>query len=242
MSMRTRAPLRRFPRSLPSAVSSRSIQTGRAGSAVRRREAGQAKPIPKRLILLTGLFLAGILIGTIFAGRITSDIAGQMSDLLTGFTSKRREQSILGIFFSSFGGAAFFLMVLFFSGFCAIAQPIPPLLLLFRGMGYGFSTAYLYLTVGGEGIAYICAVLLPDIFFTTIVLVVASNESLGLSLDFFQRIQENAGGSLRRVIQQYCVRFFGYAVLLFFITLADACVSYIYLKNASAAFLNVLGS
>ena len=239
--MRTRAPLRRFPRSLPSAAR-RSGQTSRAGSMGHHREASQGKPISKRLIVLTGLFLTGILIGTIFAGRITSEIAGQMSDLLTGFTSRRREQSILGIFFSSFGGAAVFLVVLFFSGFCAIAQPLPPLLLLFRGMGYGFSTAYLYLSVGSEGIAYICAVLLPDIFFTTIVLVIASNESLGLSVDFFQRIQESSGGSLRRVIQQYCVRFFGYAVLLFFITLADACVSYIYLKNASAAFLNVLGS
>lgn len=241
MSMRTRTPLRRFPRSLPS-TTSRSGQTGRADHMGHRRDSRPVAPIPKRLVLLTGLFLAGILIGTIFAGRVSSEIAGQMSDLLTGFASKRREQSIVGIFLSSFGGAAVLLLMLFFSGFCAIAQPIPALLLLFRGTGYGFSTAYLYLTVGSEGIAYICAVLLPDIFFTTIVLVMASNESLGLSVDFFQRIQENPSGNLRRVIQQYCVRFFGYAVLLFFITLADACVSYIYLKNASAAFLSVLGS
>lgn len=107
------------------------------------------------------------------------------------------------------------LLLLFLSGFSACGAPVPVLLLLFWGIGLGMTEAYYYAR-GGLGVLFTAAVVLPPAVVQAAALLMASVESMRMSLRlfscFFARTAH--GGSLHKELCLYAVRFLIFTALI----------------------------
>ena len=177
--------------------------------------------------LLGGLFLAGVLAGALLCGRCSPETMGVLRAVLGGFAQTRQVQSFAGIAASTFGSLFLLLAVLFFCGFCSIAQPIILLVPLFKGLGYGFSAGVLYMEYGLDAMRYVALLLFPAVALGAALLVAASRSSFLFSVRLFHASLSNSGLSDLQRIKRYCVKFLIFTVFCLLISLLNAAI---YLK------------
>lgn len=87
------------------------------------------------LKILLVLVLLGMIYGVVIVGSVSQQTLSKLAFITDEFLDQRLVQSVLITFWHSFIGSACLLLLAFVCGFCAIAQPIPIGILLFRGFG-----------------------------------------------------------------------------------------------------------
>lgn len=100
-------------------------------------------------------FLAGLLFGTLLVSRSGLDTRAALQVILGGYVERRQTLAFASIAASTFCSTFAALAVLFFCGFCTIAQIIIFAVPLFKGLGYGFSIGMLYAQYGTSAIRYV---------------------------------------------------------------------------------------
>lgn len=161
------------------------------------------------LLVFGFLFLVGVTLGTFLVRYITKETLEYMLRMVNGYVHNRQEQSLLQNFTSGVFASMIFLGILFFSGFCAIAQPVIVLMPLFRGLGVGFSLASLYASQGTEAIGYVLLLMLPGTVISSLVILVCSQESMRMANALFSTMtkdrQETIPYSPRLYIARYVI-------------------------------------
>lgn len=174
------------------------------------------------LLILGLLFLAGLFSGAIFVSQAGEESRKTLEVILSGFLEQRQTQAFTGIFASTFFSIFVLLIVLFFCGFCTIAQIIILLLPLFKGLGYGFSVGSLYMQYGFHAVGYVSIMLLPVMLLSTILLICAAKTSFILSLRLLQTTMTESEQNGRFAAKRYCVKFAAYTLLAIAIAAMDA--------------------
>lgn len=166
-------------------------------------------------------FLVGMLIGTLLVSRSGPDTLAALKVILGGYVERRQTLAFASIAASTFCSTFAALVVLFFCGFCTIAQLIIFAVPLFKGLGYGFSVGMLYAQYGTSAIQYV-VFLLPTMFLSTLLLIMASRSSLRLSVTLLRSalVASNENGSRR--IKRYCVKYLIFTGICLLIALFDA--------------------
>ena len=83
-------------------------------------------------LLLAAAFLLGVLLGC----QMTSEENTRLVEQLNGLLSAQQGSFLMQVV-SSFAAVAALLLILFLSGLGAVFQPLVPLVLFWRGMGFG---------------------------------------------------------------------------------------------------------
>ena len=173
-------------------------------------------------LVLGGLFLVGVLIGTLLVGRSSADTQSALQTILGGYLERRQLQAFSTIAFSAFLSLSSSLLILFFCGFCSIAQPVILGVPLFKGLGYGFSVGMLYVEYGIKVIPLVGILILPPMLLGTMLLITAGRTSLRLSINLFRTtISESEQGSRVR-IKRYLIKFGFFLGVCLLIALLDA--------------------
>lgn len=171
------------------------------------------------------LFLAGMLLGVLLLQSADGQLREVLRTLLGGYVEQRRVQPFSAIAVSSFSAMAFLLLILFFCGFCTISQPVTILLLIFRGMGYGFSIGGLYAEKGISVAQYVFLLLFIPLVCNALVLVCAARTSFLLSVRLLRRTMAPSDQDERYRMQRYCIKYFLYLVLCILAALLDAALT-----------------
>lgn len=177
------------------------------------------------LCVLAVFFLVGMLAGVLLLQNADGQLRDGLRLLLGGYIEKRRVQPFAALAASSFGATALMLLILFFCGFCTISQPVIFLLLLFRGMGYGFSIGGLYAEKGLWAAQYIFLLLFVPMLLGALLLICAARTSFFLSIRLFKKALTPSDQDERYRMQRYCVKYFLYLVLCICIALLDAALT-----------------
>ncbi|MDD2955372.1 MAG: hypothetical protein PHD67_03530 [Oscillospiraceae bacterium] len=176
------------------------------------------------LLAFSIIFFGGVVLGALLvrtADPATLDAVGK----LTGeFSARRAEQGFWQTVGASLLPGLLLLALLFFSGFCAIGQPVIAAVPLFRGLGFGVGAGYLYARHGLIGVGYVAALLLPGAVISALTLLAAASEALWLANGFFGGIR----GQAPRPVKPYCVLFAGFAALILFSALADGAANLLF--------------
>ncbi len=177
--------------------------------------------------LLAGLFIFGMLIGTLLIRNADDSILATMQTILGGYIERRQTASFLGVAAATFSSLFVILILLFICGFCTISQPIIFCVPVFKGLGYGFSIGMLYAQYGLSAIRYVAILLLPVMLMGTCLLIMACRASLLMAVSLFRMTlyAEQQQANLYRV-QRYCMKFIAFAVICFIISLVDAILFY----------------
>lgn len=178
------------------------------------------------LVCLFGvLFLIGMVAGVLLLRNADGELRDILRILLGGYVEKRGSQPFAAIAASSFGAMAFLLLILFFCGFCTISQPVTILLLLFRGMGYGFTIGGLFAEKGLTAVRYVFPLLFVPMVLGALLLICAARTSFMLSIRLLQKTMGPSDRDERYRIRRYCTKYFLYLVLCILIALLDAALT-----------------
>lgn len=172
--------------------------------------------------VLAIVFLIGMLLGVLLLRGADEPVRVLLRLLVGGYVEQRNQQDFAVMALYSLGTSAVFLAVLFFCGFCNISQPLILLLLLFRGIGYGFSLGGMYAEQGIRALQYVFVLFFIPMLLGTLLLICAARNSLLLSIRLWRRATEPSQEDERYRMRRYCISYFLYFILLIFIALLDA--------------------
>lgn len=175
----------------------------------------------RQIFFYAALFLAGILGGALVLRSASGETSQSLSFLVGQFTQQRGVQTFSGTLLSSFTATALMLGVLFVCGFCAVAQPLIVLVPLFRGLGYGYQAGYIYAQNGFLGMGYTALILLPNIVFSTVLILFACSEAFEMSNACYRAARGGDSGSAVN-LRTYCLRFILFFVLALAVAALDA--------------------
>lgn len=134
-----------------------------------------------RMSLLTLLYFAGVLMGTVLYGMLDDERLEFLNGMTGNFVSGRLNHTFWETLVNSFSGAFMLTAICFFLGFSAVAQPIEMLIPLFRGMGAGVSVAGIYSSFGAAGIGIAAVLAVPGAVISAFAVIIAAREALDLS-------------------------------------------------------------
>lgn len=175
----------------------------------------------RQVFFYAALFLAGTLGGALVLRSAGEETSRSLSFLVGQFTQQRGVQTFSGTLLSSFVSTALMLGVLFICGFCAVAQPIIVLVPLFRGLGYGYQAGYIYAQNGFVGMGYAALVLLPNILFSTVLILFACSEAFEMSTACYRAARGGDTGASAN-LRGYCLRFLVFFLLALAVASVDA--------------------
>lgn len=181
----------------------------------RKRRSSLSEPVLSYLrrhkspVILGGIFIFGVALGSSAIRGISGDLARGLTALLGGFVDARATQTLGETLMSSLAQNIILMIILFFSGFCAIAAPIIYMVPLFKGLGYGLTSAALLSVYGLRALPFVGFLLLPNTLLSAVIIVAASDEALKMSRIFLSIIrpnEQNRGAKAPTPIS-YCVKF-----------------------------------
>jgi len=166
-----------------------------AASAKRRYYARYIAHYTKKnntLIVLGGLFVAGMILGAMLLRGAGHDTLSLLERLVGGFIAGRAQAGLYENFLSAFGSSMLFVGAVFVAGFCAIAQPVILAVPLVRGLGFGFSAASLYMRYGAHAAGIVGVLMLPGMLLSTLAILICCRQALRLSGSFFSTMRPDA--------------------------------------------------
>jgi len=143
------------------------------------------------LIVLAMIFIAGVAAGTFMARIADGETTSAIFRMVNGFIESRRDTAMMrNVIFTSSSSLAF-VAALFVCGFCAISQPVVVLIPFLRGLGFGFSSAAIYMSYGMSAAGFLGLLIVPDMLISTIAILLCCRESLRLSGNFWRMMHKN---------------------------------------------------
>jgi len=180
-------------------------------------------------ILLLGIMLGGVLIGSLAFCNMNENAVGTISFISQGFMKTRASQSMLGIFMKSFLSASAPMLLIFVLGFCAVTQPIEFLVPFFRGLGLGASLAQIYSSSGIKGFLIILFLILPYAIISSFGVIIGTREAIRLSNIFAGKAVSSANSEgMKSITKLYCIKFLVLEVVMIIGAIVDCAFSFIF--------------
>ncbi len=160
-------------------------------------------------VVFSGMFIAGVALGSSAVRTLSGDLAQGLAALLRGFVDARTTQALGQTLASSLSQNLVLIIILFFSGFCAIAAPIIYMVPLFKGLGYGLTAAALLAVYGVRALPFVGFLLLPNTLLSALIIVAACEEALKMSRTFLAVIRpiDPPRSSGSPTPGRYCLKF-----------------------------------
>lgn len=130
------------------------------------------------ILLLFGLVVLGVIIGTITFCTIPDNKLLMNGLLNHGFIKNNTDQTVLESFINAFRNTSFLIIILFILGFGAVSQPIEAFVLFYRGIALGISVSFTYFHYGFKGFLVALLIILPHAVLSSVLLILATREAI----------------------------------------------------------------
>lgn len=120
------------------------------------------------------MLFAGMITGAVRAGSADESLLDGLDILFSSNIAVRGEQTLAKTFINSFGTSFMFLALFFCLSLSPLGVIAIPLIMFFRGFGYGISSGFLCITYGLKGLVYYIFVMLLGAFISSLALIYAS--------------------------------------------------------------------
>lgn len=136
----------------------------------------------KGMIITFALFAAAMIIG---AGTLKYSALSisEYTDIFSRYIIMRSSEKMHTIFLNSVSVNLFFLLLINFAGLSCVGIPLTVLIILIKGLGFGFYSGFLFSQFSMSGIGYYLITVLPGAVLSNTALLLACNNSAFLSAD-----------------------------------------------------------
>ena len=160
--------------------------------------------LSQKMFLLMTVFIIGLVFGTMSLRNPGDDYALKIQSFIKNYFLAKSSQSLFTIFATTLLRDCVFLLIPF------IGEPIAWLEPVFRGLGIGLISGYLYRTYNIDGMKFYGIVMLIPFVLSSSIMLAACHESILMCRDINRKIKDNTVMP-NKFIKLYLIR---YAVLL----------------------------
>ncbi|MDR0946920.1 MAG: hypothetical protein LBM87_04150 [Ruminococcus sp.] len=179
------------------------------------------------LILLTAVFAIGVSIGVMLSIIYPESVEEAFLFISDGFLTETLGRSFIDTAVNSFTSAFTVLLLLFLLGFGAVFAPIMPLVLIYRGMGFGITLALMYISSGVRGVLMSLFTVIPFAVLSGLIHIIACRESMRMSASIFKVSSKE--GFLPVDYRLYINKFIIMCALILIAALIQSALSYVYI-------------
>ncbi len=140
----------------------------------------------KKLLLLGGLFLMGVLCGALSLGYVDGDTASILKNAVKHYIFSRPQMSSGQLFFHLMLPDTLLLFAIFLCGYCAVAAPVLLLFPFFKGLGFGFFASLILTEYQMKSVKLIIGTLFPTTLWSIFLLIFACRDAGKLSYAFYE--------------------------------------------------------
>ncbi|MGN0571629.1 MAG: stage II sporulation protein M [Candidatus Fimenecus sp.] len=148
----------------------------------------------QKLILLTTVFICGVLLGILFVKYAGNSTFVTLQNLIEVHFKQSEAQSVWLNFLSTFGTDCIYISVAFLLGLCLAGEPFIWLLPIVKGLGIGTVSACLYKAYTLQGLQYYALCLLLPTVLSAASLLFSCKESILFSRDINRCLFKRADG------------------------------------------------
>lgn len=181
-----------------------------------------------KMFTLVSLFFSGMIIGAISVKHTDNMLNARLVIMFSDYTMLRTTQSFFQTFINSFSVCLLFLLVVFTSGLCAVGAPIIAIVPLFRGIGIGVVSGYLYSTYSMSGAGYCMTVIFPSAIISTATLLFGCNESFIMSYEIYNIISGKTQNKHGNLLKKYSIRFSILLIIMLLSAIIDTITTMIF--------------
>ena len=175
------------------------------------------------IIIMLAFILMGITAGTVIYTKYPETAAG-----ISGFIKTSDKRTLAMVFKEAFRSTFLMLILLMFSGFSAVSQPLELGSLIYRGIILGISFSYTYVTYAFKGIFICVLMILPHALATSVILVLAVRESMRMSnAAAVMLFKDNPDIPERPDTRLYLLKFMVLVILLLISSAIDCIITYL---------------
>lgn len=180
------------------------------------------------LFWLNAAAVVGIIIGAVIAVSLQNKANVWLHQFFSPLYSGN---TVFEVFKNTYLSSIMFLAVIFLLGLSSVGQPIGIGLLVCRGIGIGFSVAGMYQYMGFKAVLPVLILVIPKAMAICFLASLAVREMLKLSCSQFRYlfkdvVQENKNN---RAFRLYCIKFVVIAAIMFFVSVLDSALNYIFM-------------
>lgn len=180
------------------------------------------------LFLLNSAAVIGIIIGAIIS---VADYGNESVLLHQYFSPIHSGNTLIEVFGNTFLSSLLFLSCIFILGMSAIGQPLGVGLLIYRGIGIGFSVAFMYMQNGIEALPAVLLLVMPKAIGIIFLSSLAVREMLKLSAELFCYVFRHLTADSRKsgTFRLYCIKFAVIATVMLLISVLDSAMNYFFM-------------
>ena len=173
-------------------------------------KAANFKILSQKMFLLMTVFIIGLVFGAMSLRNQGDDYTQKIQSFIMNYFLAKSSQSLFTVFGTALLRDCLFLLIPFIFGLCLIGEPIVWLEPVFRGLGIGLISGYLYRTYNIDGMKFYGIVMLIPFVLSSSIMLAACHESILMCRDINRKIKDNT------VIQSNFIKLYliRYAVLL----------------------------
>ncbi|HCC34983.1 MAG TPA: hypothetical protein DEQ02_04870 [Ruminococcaceae bacterium] len=184
-----------------------------------------------QLLLFVSLFLFGILMGSIVVKNAPASLSSGIESMFRDYMSARSGQGFFVTLLNSFVSTMPFLLCAFFMGIFVLGVPCTFGVPLFRGLGLGVISGYLYANFGLKGVGFTALLIVPHGLFSSFIIILASKEAFAMSSKLFSVVLPSAKETrLWSSLHMYIIRFIVFMGLILASSLLDAVMAAAFMR------------
>lgn len=188
----------------------------------------------QKLILLTTLFVCGMLLGVLFVKHASTETYSMLQNLVDTHFKETEAQSVLMNFLTTLGTEGIYLLLVVLCGLCIVGEPILWLLPIGKGLGLGVVSASLYKIYTLQGLEYYALFLLAPAVLSTAALLFGCKESILFSRDMNRSLfkKTDAGFGIG-ALKLYALRHIVLFVIMIFAAALSAVLMHLFHGSVS---------
>lgn len=186
-----------------------------------------------KMLTLVSLFLSGMIIGAISVKHTDNILNARLVIMFSDYTMLRTTQSFFQTFINSFTVCLIFLIIVFIAGLCAVGAPIIAAVPLFRGIGLGVISGYLYTNYSLSGAGFCMTVIFPSAIISTATLLFGCNESFIMSYEIYNIISGKIPNKHGNLFKKYSLRFSILLIIMFISAIIDTITTIVFASKFS---------
>ena len=144
----------------------------------------------KQMIILLGLFFAGLIIGSFSVKNENSFIVSKTISSYMSYVKSKAEISNIAVFFSTMLMSSSVIVIAYFIGLCAIGIPLISLIPLATGSFIGMISGYIYETYMLKGLGYCGIIIFPCAVISVSAIIFSCKESMLMSKNMLNLLSQ----------------------------------------------------
>ena len=183
----------------------------------------------KRFVVMLAALVVGMCLGALIIRWQGTGQASQIDRLFAGYLSQRSAHNFFQTLLFSFLSAFWFVLLAFLSGMFIFGAPVAVSIALFKGLGYGLYSGYLYAAHGLQGVSFCALILVPSGLISSLAVLVACKEAYTFSTKLLGVFRETPiRWQPREEMRRYALQFGLVLALVFVSALVDSVMTLLF--------------